>query len=250
MIKIRLFQSAYRGIDLFVLLCGLFFIHPCGYGQAESLVSLDPVNPAVSDQNRIIQGGENFKQSCLSCHSLNDFMNDDVAKTLGLTKEQMPLWPEDSWNGHPPPDLSLIALSMSPEWLYTYLRTFYQDASRPTGYNNLVFANTNMPNPFIDLQGKQVLIDPSYFDKEHTGHDDYWYRIIKLKNGGQLSAGQFDEYVADIVTFLTYVSDPSVHDRHAMAPWVLVYLLVFVVVAYAYFKLVGKHYFKAPDNYK
>ena len=248
MMRIRSFQKDCRGINLFRLLCYLLLFPVFCHAAVDSLVTLDAVDVNLADVDRIVQGGENFKKSCLSCHSLNDFMNDDIAKTLGLTKEQMPSWPEDSWNGHPPPDLSLIALSMSPEWLYTYLRTYYEDSSRPTGYNNLVFPNTNMPNPFVDLQGKQVLIDPTYFDGGHVDHGNYWYRVIKLKHSGQMSADQFDEYVHDIVTFLTYVSDPSVHQRRSMAPWVLTYLLIFIVVTSAYFKLVGKSYFKAPKG--
>ena len=184
----------------------------------------------------------------MSCHSLNDFVNDSVAKELKFSKDMMPSWPEDSWMGHPPPDLSLIALSMSPDWLFTYLRTFYEDANRPTGYNNLVFQNTNMPNPFVDLQGKQVLIDPNFSPMGHSGDGQYWYRIIKLKHTGKLSAAEFDDYVADIVTFLAYVSDPSITERRQIGFWVLGYLALFIAVTYMYFRLVGKSYFKPPSG--
>lgn len=220
-----------------------------GFAAGESHVYLDSFSADFSNQDRILQGGKNFQQSCLSCHSLNAFMNDSVAKELGLSKDQMPVWPPESWNGHPPPDLSLIALSMSPEWLYTYLRAFYVDAERPTGYNNLVFPNTNMPNPFVDTQGSQVLIDPNYFDKTHQSTHDYWYRIIKLKQGGRMSAEEFDDYISDIVTFLTYVSDPSIFERRQMGVWVLGYLVLFIAVTFAYFKVMGKYYFKAPKRF-
>ena len=127
------------------------------------------------------------------------------------------------------------------------LRTFYEDSERPTGYNNLVFPNTNMPNPFVGLQGKQVLIDPNFSPIKYAGSHEYWYRIIKLKQGGSLSAAEFDDYVADIVTFLAYVSDPSVHERRQLGVWVLGYLALFIVVTYAYFRLVGKYFFKSPN---
>ena len=248
MTKIRLFLIDCRGISLLYLFCAILFFPVISHAAVDSLVKLDSVEVSNLQIDRILRGADNFKKSCLSCHSLNDFMNDDIAKTLGLTKEMMPSWPLDSWNGHPPPDLSLIALSMSPKWLYTYLRTYYVDKSRPTGYNNLVFPNTNMPNPFVDLQGQQVLIDPSYFDSEHGEDENYWYRIIKLKHSGQMSADQFDEYVHDLVIFLTYVSDPSYYERRQLAPWVLGYFLIFIVVTLMYFKLVGKSYFKAPKG--
>ena len=227
----------------------LLFLSPllC-FSAGDGVVSLDSVTLNLMDKQRIIQGGKNFQQSCMSCHSLNSFVNDKFAKELEMTKEKMPSWPEDSWNGHPPPDLSLIALSMSPEWLYTYLRTYYVDSERPTGFNNLVFPNTNMPNPFVDLQGKQVLIDPNFSPEKHTGEHALWYRLIKLKEGGALSAEAFDDYVGDIVQFLAYVSDPSVHERRALGVWVLSYLALFIIVTYAYFRLVGKAYFKPPKH--
>lgn len=218
------------------------------FAAGDVVVSLDTAPINLMDKQRILQGGEHFKQSCMSCHSLNSFVNDQVAKELGMTKEMMPVWTEDAWNGNPPPDLSLIALSMSPDWLYTYLRTFYVDTDRPTGYNNLMLPNTTMPNPFVDMQGKQVLIDPNFSMDKYHGDHTYWYRIIKLKEGGRLSAEAFDDYVADIVQFLTYVSDPSVHERRALSVWVLSYLALFIVVTYAYFRLVGKAYFKAPKH--
>lgn len=249
MIMTMLCQSEFRSVNLL-----LFLMIAClpvfSFAVGDALVELDSVKVDLSDKQRILRGGQHFQQSCLSCHSLGDFMNDPVAKELGLTKQQMPVWPEDSWNGHPPPDLSLIALSMSPDWLYTYLRTYYVDRSRPTGFNNLVYPNTNMPNPFVDMQGRQVLINPNYFDRHAGHHEQFWYRIIKLKETGRLSPAEFDEYVDDIVLFLTYVSDPSVHMRRQIGPWVLGYLLLFISVTYAYFKLMGRYYFKPPPPHR
>ncbi|HAV93819.1 MAG TPA: hypothetical protein DCW33_03000 [Proteobacteria bacterium] len=232
-----------------MLLALLIYAMPMfAFAVGDSLVALDAVKIDTTDQARILRGGQHFQQTCLSCHSLVDFVNDPVAKELGLSKEQMPVWPEDSWNGHPPPDLSLIALSMSPDWLFTYLRTYYVDKARPTGYNNLVYPNTNMPNPFVDMQGHQVLINPNYFDKNHAHGEQFWYRVIKLKETGRLSPAEFDDYVDDIVQFLTYVSDPSVHARRQIGPWVLGYLTLFIMVTYAYFRLVGKDYFQSPKS--
>ena len=246
MIEITLSQSAYRSLDLLLIWLLIFMqsITVCAAG--DSLSILDSISSDFFARERILQGGKYFKQTCLSCHSLNHFTHDDIAKELELSKSQMPVWPEDSWMGHPPPDLSLIALSMSPDWLYTYLRTFYVDKDRPLGYNNLVFPNTNMRNPFIDLQGQLVLIDPNFSPSHLVDARDYWYRIIKLKHSGQLSATEFDEYVADIVSFLTYVSDPSVHKRYQIGPWVCGYLLVFSGVTAAYFRLVRKSYLRPP----
>ena len=103
-----------------------------------------------------------------------------------------------------------------------------------------------MPNPFVDAQGSQVLINPNFFDRHASHHEQLWYRIIKLKESGRMSPADFDDYVEDIVLFLTYVSDPSIHARRQIGPWVIGYLALFIFVTWSYFKCVGKDYFKSP----
>ena len=35
------------------------------------------------------------------------------------------------WFGAAPPDLTLVARVRRPDWVYTYLRSFYEDPARP-----------------------------------------------------------------------------------------------------------------------
>lgn len=194
--------------------------------SAESLVQLEAVSVQPLNTPKVLRGAEHFKQSCMSCHSLKYWRYDDVAKQAQIRLEDMPTWPLDSWGGHPPPDLSLIALEMGPKWIYTYLHAYVSDSSRPTGFNNLVYPNTNMPNPFVDMQGVNRL-KPEY--DIHTLHlldKPHWYQVVDFGRAGSMTAQQFDLYVEDLVTFLTYVSDPSIAQRAALGPWVVGYLLL------------------------
>ncbi len=103
------------------------------------------------------------------------------------------------WFGAAPPDLTVIARARASEfgsgsdWLYTYLRTFYRDDSRPTGWNNIVFANVGMPHVLWELQGEQVM-----------GEDHQ----LKLAKPGKLKPEEYDAMVADLVGYLTYMGEP------------------------------------------
>ena len=61
--------------------------------------------------------------------------------------------------GVAPPDLTNVARVRGADWLYTYMRTFYEDPSRPYGVNNKVFDSVGMPNVLVGLQGRQYYWD-------------------------------------------------------------------------------------------
>ena len=223
MMKIRLFQKDCRGIDLLSLLCCLFLFPVFSHAAVDSLVALDAVDVNSADVGRIVQGGENFKKTCLSCHSLNDFMNDDIAKTLGLTKEQMPSWPEDSWNGHPPPDLSLVTAYRGIDHVYSYLSAYYQSESTESGYDNLVLPGTQMPNPFAIMQGDQHLVSEAVDDMR-------LFQSLELVRRGSMTPQEFNDYVVSIVAYLEYASDPSIYERYHYGPYVVGFLIIFVLI--------------------
>ncbi len=218
------------------VLCGVLI---SAWAVTDAKVQLDPSPHDIHNQASILRGGEHFKNNCISCHSLRLARNNAVLRSLGITQEMMPVWPKDSWGGHPPPDLSLMAAQMGSDWIYTYLHAYYQDPNRPTGYNNLIYPNTNMPNPFVQTQGVQVLAYPGVLDREDLS-DMHWYQVIKLQSQGDLSPALFDNYVADLVNFLTFIADPSVEERYALAPWVLGYLLLMAVASAWVFRLLKK----------
>lgn len=205
------------------------------FAVGDSLVVLESSPHNIFQKDSVYRGAIHFKNNCMSCHSLRYARNNDVLKKAGITQDMMPVWPADSWGGHPPPDLSLMAQQMGADWIYTYLHAYYMDPSRQTGFNNLVYPNTNMPNPFVSQQGAQVLLEPLGNHGESLA-DMHWYQVIKLHKQGKMSPAVFDNYVIDMVNFLVFVSDPSIYDRYATAPWVLGYLIVlFVVTSLVYY---------------
>lgn len=222
---------------LFLVLSYFFVLIFSSNVVAEPLVLLDSVKVDVLNEDALLKGAKFFKQNCLSCHSLNLWRYDSLAKKADITYEMMPKWSSLDWAGHPPPDLSLIALEKSPRWIYTYLHTFFEDKSRPTGFNNLVYPNTNMPNPFVGSQGILKLLDEDMkLNELEQGSKKHWYEIIALSKRGSSFAHEFDRDVQDLVTFLAYVADPSVVERRKMSLWVLGYLAVMIASSYLVFR--------------
>jgi ubiquinol-cytochrome c reductase cytochrome c1 subunit len=139
----------------------------------------------------------------------------------------------EKWFGTTPPDLSLIARSRGADWLYSYLRSFYTDPSKPLGVNNSVFPDVGMPNVFWQLQGSQSAVV-----QKVEGHDVI--TDLKLDQPGQMSPKEFDKMVNDLVNFLVYVGEPVQLERQQMGKYVLFFILMFIALAY----LLKKEYWK------
>jgi ubiquinol-cytochrome c reductase cytochrome c1 subunit len=204
----------------------------------------------LGDELSLQRGAKYFVNYCLSCHAVGLMRYGRMGTDLGLTEQQVKenlmftaekmgetmttvMRPEDAqrWFGAAPPDLSLIVRARGADWLYTYLRTFYLDASRPFGVNNLVFPDVAMPHVLWKLQG---LLKPVY--QTHTdaqGHEERVIERLELAQPGVLSPQAYDDLVRDLVNFLVYAGEPAKMQRQEMGIWVLLYLAVFGVVAYA-----------------
>ena len=203
---------------------------------------LDKAPDRLNDLPALQHGVKIFVNYCLNCHSAS-YMRYNRLKDIGLSEGQIKssllftaekvgepmriaLQRADAkvWFGAAPPDLTVIARARSSEfgsgadWLYTYLRSFYRDESRPTGWNNVVFANVGMPHVLWDLQGDQVL-------GEH--------HKLELVKPGKLKPEEFDSYVADLVGFLKYMGEPMAEFRKKLGVVVLIFLAIFFVFAYA-----------------
>ena len=200
--------------------------------------------PDVSGDNAALQNGAKlFVNYCLNCHGAS-FMRYNRLTGIGLTEQQIEdsllftadkvgepmrvaIRPDEAkqWFGATPPDLTLIARARASEagpgadWLYTYLRSFYRDDKRPTGWNNVVFENVGMPHILWELQGQQVL--------NHETHK------LELAVPGKLSAAEYDKQIADLVGFLVYIGEPVSGLRKQLGIAVLLFLGVLFVVAYA-----------------
>jgi len=208
----------------------------------ESLLEKANVNPA--DQASLQKGARTFINYCLNCHNAAFMRYNRMAQDLGLSEEEvtknlmfastkigetmtvaMPRADAKKWFGTIPPDLSVIARARGADWIYTYLKSFYLDPNRPTGVNNLVFKDVGMPHVLWGLQGyAEPVFAVHGTEKVITG--------TKVVTPGLQTPAQYDETVHDLTNFLAYVGEPSKLDRLRLGPWVMLFLLVFVVLTY------------------
>lgn len=200
-----------------------------------------PVN--LSDQASLQRGARIFVNYCLNCHSAAS-MRYARMEDLGLTEEQIKdnlMFAADkpgelmtvamhkkdakTWFGAAPPDLSVIARARGPDWLYTYLRSFYRDDTRPTGWNNVVFDKVGMPHVLWSLQGEMAPVM-----KKEGGHEVI--ERLQLVKPGSVSLAEYDAMVGDLVNYLTWMGEPAQLQRKQVGLFVLAFLAFFFVVAY------------------
>ena len=215
---------------------------------AESGYRLDRSPHDPNDLVSLQAGARTFVNYCLNCHGAQ-FMRYNRLQEIGLSEAQIRdnlMFPADKvgetmrvaltakdgkeWFGVPPPDLSVIARSRSPDWLYTYLRTFYRDPKTSHGWNNAVFPNAAMPHVLWTLQGERTLEQVPHTDK--AGHTSIEYKWTQLAPGTQ-STVQYDTTVRDLVNFLVYVGEPTAQSRKHIGVVVLFILSILLVLAYA-----------------
>lgn len=206
---------------------------------------LDKVDIDVTDTAALKRGAKGFVEYCLSCHSASMMRYKRVADDLGISDEEMtsdylyagnklgdmmkvamPADAAERWFGTPPPDLSVISRARGTDWLYTYLRSFYLDPSRPTGVNNLAFKDVAMPHVLWELQGLKAPV----FKENEAGNKVIDH--LEQVQPGRLSEEEYDAFVKDLVTFLAYLGEPAQLERARLGGWVLAYLAVFLVIAY------------------
>lgn len=229
----------------------------CGYGlvssaplvAATSSYPLAHYEPSLSNLSSLQRGAKYFVNYCMGCHSANYSRYNRVARDLGLTEDMVRknlLFTSDkigdtmtvamrsqdaqAWFNAIPPDLTLVARARGVDWLYTYLRSFYLDETRPNGVNNALFQHTAMPHVLWSLQGWQR---PVY--KPHqavNGASHQAIQSLELVTPGLLSAEEYDKMVGDIVNFLYYLSEPIRLHRHRTGVGVILFLLVFAIIAY------------------
>ncbi len=232
-------------------------------------IPCDVYEPNFEDKESLQRGAKWFVNYCMGCHSLKFSRYERVARDLEIPKEvmmnnlvftqqkigelmtiSMTQDKAKKWFGAAPPDLSLVARSRSPEWLYTYLRNFYQDDARPLGVNNRVFANVGMPHVMAELQGLPVCAPgPKINAHGHTARDKNGHEItdevcgsLAVPEGqkGSMNKDEFNQAVGDLVNFLEYVAEPGAAKRESIGRYVLIFLGIFFVFAY----LLNREYWK------
>lgn len=217
----------------------------------------------LGDKASLQRGAGLFMSYCSACHSLGYQRYSRMAEDIGLTQEQVEsnLMFTDAkfgevmntglnatqgtaWLGKAPPDLSVVTRTKAEgaDWVYNYLKSFYVDESRPTGWNNTVFPAASMPNVLWELQGSQYpLTEPKHKNKhgeaepchkgEFQGLCITGFSIPEHKKGS-MSAEEFDQAARDISTFLAYVGEPSAVERQSLGVWVVLFLALFTLLAY------------------
>ncbi len=205
---------------------------------------------SLSSRAALQRGAKYFVNYCLSCHSARYSRYNRVGEDLGLSEEQvreeliftrrkvgelMTVTFQDKnalqWFGAIPPDLTLIARARGTDWLYTYLKTFYLDETRPTGVNNALFNNVSMPHVLWQLQGWQRPVYKTVISAD--GSEKQVLKGMRLVEPGTMSEREYDRVVRDLVTFMAYLSEPAASKRRAMGIWVLLFLLVLLGITYA-----------------
>jgi len=196
--------------------------------HASSKVHLDHADTDISNTASLQNGAKLFMNYCSGCHAISFMRYNRIGEDLGLSDELVAenlmfagnkpgetittAMPEDAavkWFGGAPPDLSLVARSKGTDWIYTYLRSFYEDESRIFGVNNSVLVNASMPDVLWSLKQGQTEAD-------------------------------FDQNIRDITNFLDYVGEPAKLIRLKLGKWVLLFLGILFILTY----LLKKEYWK------
>ncbi len=216
------------------------------FAFASTEVHLDDANIDLKDQASLQRGAKYFTNYCIGCHSLKYMRYNRMAEDLGIDDATLrqtlmsgdakpgdlmtiSMRPEDGekWFGTAVPDLTLVTRWRNPDWVYTYLKSFYTDSTRPYGVNNLVFPKVGMPHVLAGLQGIQEPV----FAEGHTEGEPV-IEALKLTQPGYLSPEAYDTMVRDITAFLTYVGEPMKLERQRIGVYVLLFLGLLFILAY------------------
>ncbi len=189
----------------------------------------------ATDYASLQRGAKTFVNNCLNCHSAN-YMRYNRLKDIGLTEKQIKdnllfagekvgdpmkvaMNPKDAkkWFGVAPPDLSVEVRARGADWVYAYLRGFYRDESRPTGWNNTVYDKVAMPHVLYELQGEQIL--------NHKTHK------LELAKPGKLSPEEYNNFVGDLTNYMAWMAEPGKQERKHLGLYALLFLSVLLVLA-------------------
>lgn len=239
-------------------------------------IECDKFEPDLHDKASLQRGAKYFVNYCMGCHAMSYMRYDRLGVDLdipadvvqdninfaggnigGLMTIAAPAKIQKKWFGAAPPDLTLVARARGPEWLYTYLRNFYQDPKRPYGVNNRVFKDVGMPHVMLELQGMPscapgpVLSDTGGIRRDPLTREEVLFDAktgealnpcgrLEIKAPGRLNGKEFDAATGDLVNFLSYAAEPVALKRQRMGVYALFFVALFFVVAW----LLSREYWK------
>ena len=211
----------------------------------------------LTDMAALQNGAKLFVNHCLNCHSAA-YMRYNRMRDIGLTEDQIrknlmfasekvgdtmktSLDPKQAkeWFGGLPPDLSVITRSRSAagkgsgaDYVYTFLRNYYRDDTKATGWNNLAFPNVGMPHVLWELQGQQRAVFEDVKDPHDASKTIHQFKDYEPITQGTMSQAEYNNNVADLVAFLQWMSEPAQGSRVRLGVWVLLFLSVFTLIAW------------------
>jgi cytochrome c1 len=241
----------------------LSIVAPLTAVAAGSGYPLDEMNPNVSNKASLQRGAQTFMNYCMGCHEMQYSRYERVADDLNIPHDLVlenlifdgskigqlmtNAMTEDAakrWFGSAPPDLTMVARVRGADWLYTYLRTFYEDTTRPFGMNNEVFPNVGMPHVLLELQGlqkkgcAQVPVDIDVLTGDSITEEKC--DVLYLAEEGLQTADEYEETVYDLVNFLEYTAEPMQEERIRIGIIVMIFLSVLFICVY----LLNREYWK------
>lgn len=222
---------------------------------ASSGAHLETAPIDINDKESLRRGAKAFGDYCYSCHAASFMRFNRIAKDLEMEEQEvremlihtrgkkgeptkigdlMKVSMTDEYAkgafGTAVPDLSLTARARGADWVYTYLRSFYVDPDRPTGFNNAVFPDVGMPNVLWSLQGLQ---EPVYKNVMHGDMEIEELEGFELIQPGKLSRVEYDMFLGDLTNFMVYLAEPVQVERRSLGWKVLLFLVVLFGFAYA-----------------
>ncbi|HET9646250.1 MAG TPA: cytochrome c1, partial [Burkholderiaceae bacterium] len=221
-------------------------------GIAWDRFPVEKLNDVAALQN----GARLFVNYCLNCHSAA-YMRYNRMRDIGLTEDQIKknllfagekvgetmkvaIDPRQAknWFGATPPDLTVITRSRAgaggsgADYLYTYLRSYYRDETRPTGWNNLAFPNVGMPHVLWELQGQQSARFEEERDPHNPAKTSHVFKRFEQITPGTLKPNEYDNAVGDLVAYLQWMGEPQQEHRVRLGVWVLIFLALFTLIAW------------------
>lgn len=212
---------------------------PCGE------IKCDTVKIDLKDKPSLQNGARIFVNYCLSCHSAGYMRYNRMGSDLGISEELveenllfaadkvgdlmkavMPADDAKAWFGVAPPDLTLIARARKPEWIYTYMRTFYRDEKQVSGWNNAVFPNVAMPHVLYEWQGLQRAV----VKKDDSGATHI--TGFEIVQPGTMSKDDYNRAMRDLTNFFVYLGEPVKLERQHLGIYVILFLIVLAVLSY------------------
>ena len=194
--------------------------------------------------NSLQRGAANFMNYCAGCHSAKYVRFNTLARDLELNEDQlvnnlmfnaektfetieatMPMDDAARWFGQPPPDMSLMARARGTDYVYNFLKGFYIDPDSPTGVDNVVLEGTSMPHVLWELQGYQNAVFS--IDENGTRH----FESFEVASTGSMTDEEFTVFARDTANFLEYISEPIRSTRRVLGVWVMMFLIVFLIIA-------------------